>query len=353
MPEVIATAPGRVNLIGEHTDYHEGFVMPCAVPQRTTATLRPRPDRQVHATSAQRPGEVLRYELRHETPRRDWGDYVQGVTHALAVNGLRTAGFDLHLDSTVPLGSGLSSSAALEIAVLRALREAFSLPLDDLALARIGRQAETDFVGAPVGIMDQVASSIGREREALFLDTRTLQYERLPFPDSLELAVIDSGVAHQHAGGGYVTRRAESEAAARLLGVRCLRDLDESALPQLLALPDVEARRARHVITENARVERAAAALRAGDLETFGRLLVASHASMRDDYEISTPEIDLLVDIAVRQPGVFGARMTGGGFGGAVVLAARAGQARPIATAVLERYQQLSNRSVTILIPNS
>jgi galactokinase len=199
--------------------------------------------------------------------------------------------------------------------------------------------------------MDQVASSIGREHEALFLDTRSLHYERIPFPAGLELVVIDSGITHQHAGGGYATRRSESEAAARLLGVRCLRDLDESALPRLDALPALEARRARHVITENARVERAAATLRAGDLDTFGRLLLASHASMRDDYEISTPEIDAMVSVAREQPGVFGARMTGGGFGGAVIIAVHRECARDIAATVARRYGDISGRSGTVLLP--
>jgi galactokinase len=351
MREFTESAPGRVNLIGEHTDYHEGFVLPCAIPQRTTATVRRRGDRHVHAVSAERPGEEVRYELGREHHRQGWGDYVQGITYALAAAGHTIDGFDLSLRSDVPVGSGLSSSAALEIAILRALRAAYDLPIDAVQMAQIGQRAEVDFVGAPVGIMDQMASTLATERDALFLDTRTLSFESLPLPFSLALAVIDSGITHQHAGGGYVTRRRESEQAARLLAVRCLRDVNETALHRVAHLPPIEARRARHVITENARVVQAAAALRSGDVEALGRLFVASHASMRDDYEISTPEIDLLVEAAVSLPDVYGARLTGGGFGGAVVIATKAGSADSVAWQVTDLYTSRTGRSARILVP--
>jgi len=351
MCDAAADAPGRVNLIGEHTDYHEGFVLPCTVPQRTTAEVRRRSDRRVEAVSANVPGHPLTYELGAETPGGGWGDYVQGVTSALARAGHRLTGFEVHLESTVPLGAGLSSSAALEVALLRALRALFALPIDDVEIARLGQRAETEFVGAPVGIMDQMASSLGAPGQALFLDTRSLFFETIPLPPNLALIVIDSGVAHQHAGGGYVTRRAESERAARQLGVRYLREVSIDELPRLAALPPIEARRARHVITENARVVQAADALRHADLERLGDLFVRSHVSMRDDYEISTPEIDLLVNLAMADQYVYGARMTGGGFGGAVVIAARAGTERQVAASVTRAYDERSSHTATILVP--
>jgi galactokinase len=351
MHEFAARAPGRVNLIGEHTDYHEGFVLPSAIPQQTTAIVRPRTDRRVHAVSAERPDDALTFELGEERRTTGWGDYIQGVTQVLAASGHRIGGFDLQIRSEVPVGSGLSSSAALEISVLRALAAAFDLSIDAVQMARIGQRAEVEFVGAPVGIMDQMASSLATDHDALFLDTRTLAFESIPLPATLALLVVDSGVTHQHAGGGYVTRRAESERAARLLGVRCLRDVDETALPRLTQLPPLEARRARHVITENARVLSAVSALRAGDLVRLGELFLASHQSMRDDYEISTPEIDLLVGIAQEIPGAYGARLTGGGFGGAIVVAADADEVGRVAAHLTRIYAQRSGRSARVLVP--
>jgi galactokinase len=346
----VFSAPGRVNLIGEHTDYHDGFVFPSAVPQRTRATLRVRDGRLVRAVSAQASG-VVEYEIGRETRTGGWGDYIQGLTWVLASEGFAVGGFELHLTSDVPVGSGLSSSAALEVATLRALRAAFELSLSDVELARQAQRAEVEFVGAPVGIMDQMASSLAGEREALFLDTRTLDFERIPLPGTLELAVIDSRVAHQHAGGDYLTRRRESEEAARLLGVDRLRDAPDDALGRLGRLPALVARRARHIITENARVLSARAALLAADLPTLGRLFTASHVSLRDDYEVTIPATDLLVELAAAQPGVFGARMTGGGFGGAVVIAAAAGTASRVASDVASAYASRTGTQVNVLVP--
>lgn len=353
MREVRADAPGRVNLIGEHTDYHDGFVMPCAVPQRTRAVLRIRDDRRVLARSRQMDAAPFEYELGRERQTRTWGDYIQGLTWVLADQGFQIGGFELDLDSDVPVGSGLSSSAALEVSTLRAIRAAFDLDLPDLALARAAQRAEVEFVGAPVGIMDQMASSLAGEREALFLDTRTLEFERIPLPSSLELVVIDSGVAHQHAGGDYVTRRNESERAARALGVERLRDVGIERLSEVEALPPLLSRRARHIITENARVLEARIALLEGELDVFGRLLSASHASLRDDYEVSIEPVDLLVALADAQPGVFGARMTGGGFGGAIVIATAAGSAKRVAFHVSEEYARRTGNRPQVLIPQT
>lgn len=351
MADVRAEAPGRVNLIGEHTDYHDGFVLPCAAPQRCVAELRTRNDQCVRAWSQQIGADPFEYVAGAELRTASWGDYIQGLTWVLAQQGIRVGGFDLRLDSDVPLGSGLSSSAALEVSTLRALRSAFALDVDDVELARIAQRAEVEFVGAPVGIMDQMASSLASERAALFLDTRTLEFEQIPLPIGLELVVINSGVTHHHAGGDYVTRRRESEAAARMLGVERLRDVSVDRLGEINALPALAAKRARHVVTENARVLDARTALKSGDLERLGQLFVASHTSMRDDYEISIPAIDLIVDLAVREPGVFGARMTGGGFGGAVVIAAASGVAMRVAAEVSGAYAAQSGNRSEVLIP--
>ncbi len=351
MREVSADAPGRVNLIGEHTDYHDGFVMPSAVPQRTHAQLRTRDDRRVRAWSRQMEGGPIEFTLGEERRSSGWGDYIQGITWVLAESSSSLGGFDLRVDSSVPPGSGLSSSAALEIATLRALRLAFGLSLSDVELARLAQRAEVEFVGAPVGIMDQMASSLAGEGEALFLDTRTLEFERIPLPASLELVVISSGITHQHAAGDYVTRRRESEEAARQLGVDRLRDISLDALPRIEALPPLLARRARHVVTENDRVLEARRALKGADLSRFGQLLSASHASLRDDYEVSVPAVDLLVARAEADADVFGARMTGGGFGGSIVAAVVAGTGYRVANDVSRAYAEDTRHRPQVLLP--
>ena len=351
MPEqAAATAPGRVNLIGEHTDYHDGYVLPMVIPQRTRTEVRRRSDRVVRVWSA-----LLdctdEYEPGRETPGRGWLDYVQGTTSVLSRHGVHVPGLDIRIESTVPAGAGVSSSAALEVSLLRALRTLLSLDLDDVAIARMARAVETDFVGAPIGIMDQMAASVGREGEALFLDTRSLQFERLPFPPTLAVAVIDSGVAHAHASGEYARRRGESFEAAALLGVATLRDVGASDAPRIAALPPTLARRARHIVTENRRVLEVVEALRAGDARRVGTLFVESHESMRDDYETSTPEIDLLVSLCCRHPAVHGARLTGGGFGGAVVLAVQPGRAGEAAVEICRSYRERTGRAGRVLVP--
>ena len=320
-PAVTSDAPGRVNLIGEHTDYNGGFVLPMAIPQRTWLALSRSVDDHVRAVSANLgdTAPMRAYRVGHESRTARWIDYVQGCTQALRRAGYEVKGFDLAVASDVPLGSGLSSSAALEVAVLRGLRALFGFELDDVRLAELGQKAENDFVGAPVGIMDQMAASLADAHTALFLDTRTLEYETVPLPAPAALVIINSGVAHSHASGDYRTRRAECERAAALLGVTQLRDLGVADLPRVAGLPDPLDRRAKHVITENQRVLDAVAAMKAGDLERLGRLFDESHASQRDDYEVSVPQVDLLVTLTRALPGVFGARLTGGGFGGSIV----------------------------------
>ena len=350
-PSVTADAPGRVNLIGEHTDYNQGFVLPTPIPQRTVAELAPRADEQVRAASASVAGAVAEYALGAETAGRGWLDYVQGLTWALRADGALILGFDLRVVSSVPIGAGLASSAALEVAVLRALRAAFRLPLDDVELALLGQRAENEFVGARVGVMDQMAASLGVEGRALLIDTRSLEHRSVPLPAAAELVVIDSGVAHRNRAGGYNARRAECERACALLGVTALRDLAAADLPRAAALPDPLARRVRHVVGENERVRAALAALEAGDVVRLGALLDASHASLRDDYEVSTPEVDRLVEIARAQPETLGARLTGSGFGGAIVALVGRGAAAAVAERITRGFTHQTGRSATVLVP--
>jgi galactokinase len=348
MPETaVGDAPGRANLMGDHTDYHEGFVLPTLIPQLTRVTLRRRRDNNVSAISDA--AGAGRYELGRESKRGGWIDYLQGATEAFAKRGIPLTGFDAQLASDIPIGAGVSSSAALTVAFLRALRELFNATLDDVELAVVARSVETDFVGAPVGIMDPMACSVGHRGEALFIDTRTLATERVPLPATVQFAVIDSGVAHRHAGGGYVTRRKESFAAAAALGVDHLRDVRVDDLCRLAALPPLLARRARHVVTENQRVVDAVAALRSGDGDRLGALFTASHRSLRDDYQVSTPDVDRLVEIAEHRPAVFGARLTGGGFGGAIVVAMRPGSAQT-ANDIVTEYATTGGRGSLLTI---
>jgi len=347
----MASAPGRVNLIGEHTDYNGGFVLPAAIPQRTTVELARRDDDLVRAFSVQLPGPVLSYRLGEEARRGHWLDYVQGVTQALAVAG-HARGFDLRITSEVPLGSGLSSSAALEVALLRGLRTAFSLPIDDVSLALLAYRGETGLVGAPVGVMDPFACHFADERTALLLDTRSLEFERIPLPTDCAMIVIYSGVDHElGASDGYRSRRGECERAASLLGVASLRELGPDAGPRIAALPGPLNRRVRHVIEENARVQQAARALWANDLLRLGALFYASHRSMRDDYEVSVPEIDTLVELARAEPAIYGARLTGGGFGGSVVMLTRPADAAAIADRIAGQYTLATGRSPRVLVP--
>jgi galactokinase len=351
-PDIVADAPGRVNLIGEHTDYNDGLVLPVAIPQRTRTRLRrdAGPEVRVATTSAPDGSATASYRLGEERRTGGWLDYVEGCTWALATGGHRLDGFSATIDSDVPVGAGLSSSAALTVSVLRALRAAFHLRLDDEALARVAHRAEHDFVGARVGIMDQMASSLADETSALFLDTRSGVWERVTLPEAVELAVIDSGVTHRHASGGYNARRAECEEAADRLGLASLRDLDldRGAAARIATLPEPYDRRVRHVVTENARVLDTVAALQGGDVEEVGFLLAASHASLRDDYEVSTPEVDRLVELAMADSDVLGARMTGGGFGGAIVALVRRGRAAAAAARVVAAYDRGSGGRVLV-----
>jgi galactokinase len=351
-PEVASAAPGRVNLIGEHTDYNGGYVLPTALPQETHVLMARRTDRLVRACSVDLGADnVVTFELGSEARSHEWIDYVQGVTWALAERGARLAGVDMLVASKVPIGKGLSSSASLEVAVGRAMRDMFQLPLDDVDLAMVGHRAETGFVGAPVGIMDQMVCSLGDRSTALFLDAWTKAFEKVPIPDAVELGVIDSGIAHSHASGEYRTRRRECDEAAAMLGVEKLRDCTVDDLPRIARLPEPLNRRARHVVTENARVLRAVDALRRGDAPALGQLFLDSHRSMRDDFEVSLPDIDRLVDIAASHSQTYGARLTGGGFGGAIVVLCHRGDGADVVQRTTEAYRVATRCNGQVLIP--
>ncbi|GGO66528.1 galactokinase [Nonomuraea cavernae] len=314
-PATVWHAPGRVNLIGEHTDYNDGFVLPFAVPWGVTAAISPRADRTIRLLSLQSsPGPIT---IAEHGDAQGWTRYVVGV---LAMLGDQVPGADIAIDGDVPQGAGLSSSAALEVSVAAALNDLHDLGLTPMELALLGQRAENDFVGMPCGIMDQAASALCEQGHALFLDCRSLGHRRVPLDlaaHGLRLLVIDTRVHHEHAGGEYAKRRAECESAARKLGVAALRDVTDLA-GALDRLQGAERRRVMHVVTENHRVEALVGLLRAGAVTEIGALLNASHLSLRDQYEVSSPELDLAVEASLRG-GARGARMTGGGFGGSAV----------------------------------
>jgi galactokinase len=351
-PVVHTQAPGRVNLIGEHTDYNGGFVLPAAIPQRSHAWLAPHTGRRVRAASSNTTDGMVEYDLGTEQPGRGWLDYVQGATALLAAEGFSVAGFDLLVTSDIPLGSGLSSSAALGVSLVRGLREVFALGLTDTQIAQLWQRVENRFVGAQVGIMDPMACSLAEPGTALFLDARSLHFEQVPLPPGADWVVINSGVAHQHSAGDYNSRRAECERACQLLGVAQLRDLGKDDLARVMQLREPLGPRARHVITENARVLAAVDAMRAGDLKGLGRLFNASHNSQRDDYAVSVPAIEQLIQRARKEPGVYGARLTGGGFGGSVVLFTDTGRAHQAAGNIARDYAASSGHRPAVLVPH-
>jgi galactokinase len=330
--EVLARAPGRVNLLGEHTDYNDGFVLPTVIPQETRVSVR-RSAGTRFLFGSETLGESAGFADGDPAPV-GFGRYAYGCVEVLRRQGFAIGPVDARIESDVPVGAGLSSSAALEVALLRALRELFRLDIDDVGIALLAHQAETEYAGVNCGILDQMAASLGRPGSMLFLDTRTRDRRLLPLPAGAELLVIHSGVSRELADSPYNRRRAECARAAELLGVRALRDVtDEGAL---LALPSPLDRRARHVVSENARVLRAACGVDAGE---FGRLMGLSHRSLRDDFEVSVPALDCLARLLEDAPEVFGARLTGGGFGGCCVALVRAGVSGAVAARVLRDYR--------------
>ncbi|PYV18358.1 MAG: galactokinase [Acidobacteria bacterium] len=356
-PHFVARAPGRVNLIGEHTDYNDGFVLPVAI------------DRFVWFAGCRREGRTVRAyaldfhaqsEFSLDQTLRDeehaWSNYLRGVSKFLESDGHPLPGADLVFGGDVPREAGLSSSAAVEVGAAAFWQGLAGLRLDPVYLAKLARRAENEFVGVPCGIMDQFVSALGRQDHALFLDCRDLSHRHVPLPDEVKIVVCNSGVKRALAQSEYEVRLKQCRQAVAQLGtaglaVKSLRDVDEEDLEMAAStLTEVLLKRARHVVTENRRVSGAAQALEEGDLERVGELMNQSHESLRDDYEVSSLELDALVEIAQRQPGTLGARMTGAGFGGCTVNLVRESAADSFAEVVRRDYQQAFGRPAEIYL---
>lgn len=335
-------APGRINIIGEHTDYSEGFVLPAAIDRSCLCAAAPSPDGVIRIFSMNRGGD-LRQIAPSAGRQNDWSDYVAGVFSALQAAGRKPLACHIGLSSDVPEGAGVSSSAALEVSVLTAVLALSGIEATARQRASWARAAEADFVGVPCGIMDQFISVSGQAGCALVLDCRTLEARPAPIPEHAAFAVIDSGVRHQLTDGGYAQRRAECEEAAHMLNVNVLRDADLGELMKA-NLPDRLHRRARHVILESGRVELTAAALDQGDLSEVGRLMNASHLSLQNDFGVTCPETDQLAGLARRTPGVFGARQMGGGFGGAVLALCDRLSAAEAVESIARNHERLTGR---------
>ncbi|HET8943541.1 MAG TPA: galactokinase [Dehalococcoidia bacterium] len=342
-PQLVAEAPGRVNLIGEHTDYNEGFVLPVAIDRTVAVAAAARDDSLVSVRSLDY-GEDDEFWLDEIPPIPGWRGYVRGVAWAMREDGQRLRGADLLVSGDVPQGAGLSSSAAIEVAVAGALAAVVGLELPRRQIARLARRAENDFVGVPCGIMDQFASALSRAGHALLIDCRSETVEHIPLPferDAVEIVVVDSKVPRRLGETAYSVRQQECREAAKLLGVASLRDVDGAIVGRRRdRLPDAVYRRARHVASENARVLAAADALRDGDADRFGTMMYESHGSLRDDFEVSCPELDLLVELASKSDGVAGARLTGAGFGGCTVNLVRGDSIDSFRAQVIEKYQK-------------
>lgn len=341
---VMSWAPGRVNLIGEHTDYNGGFVLPMAIHLGVKTTVNIRDDRMLLVKSVQVPDQIVIVDLDELAPGciNGWAAYVAGAVWALPVE--LTHGFEIEIDGDVPLGAGLSSSAAVECSVLVALVQALGLALDAREIARLAKKCENEFVGVPTGSMDQVASMLGRDEHVLLFDTLEDSITPVPFEihhAGYQLLVIDTRASHALVDGGYASRRATCELAAQILGVATLREVTDidvalSTLGQHADDPLVVAR-ARHVFTENARVVATAKALTQRRFEEVGMLMVSSHESLRDDFEVSCPELDCAVEVAL-ETGATGARMTGGGFGGSVIALVPMQLTATVTAAVTEQF---------------
>ena len=353
----IHQAPGRVNLIGEHTDYNDGFVMPAAIDFFTWVAVTPRDDRKLVIRS-QNFDQQFEFSLDGvpSSGGHQWSDYVLGVARAFEQAGHRIPGANLLIAGNVPLGAGLSSSASVEVAVASALVGITSAHIDSRQLALLCQRAENEFVGARCGIMDQFIAVHGRREHSLLLDCRSLDYRHLPLPQRACLVICNTMVRHSVAAGEYNQRRAECEEGVRILSrhnstIRALRDVTASLLDSLAGeLPATIRKRCRHVISENARVDEAATALTQGDLRAFGNLMYQSHASLRDDYEVSCHELDLMVQLAEKEDGLYGARMTGGGFGGCTVNFVQREKADAFRANVGNAYHQATGISPEIYI---
>jgi galactokinase len=356
-PRLVVRAPGRVNLIGEHTDYNEGFVLPIAIDRATFVAARSRPDRTMRVFSVNFDEEdSFSLDRIERSETHPWSNYVRGVLKGLLARDLPLVGADLLIESDVPLGGGLSSSASLEVSVGYAMQLLNNINMLGEELALLAQGAENSFVGMQCGIMDQFMSALGRAGHALLLDCRDLSYTPIPIPPDVRVVVCDSGVRHTLVGSEYNERRAACQEAVRLLRqalpkITALRDVSREQLAaHAELLPPEILKRARHVVHEIWRTQRAAEALQRGELQQFGQLMVQSHESLRDDYEVSVPEIDGLVAIARTLPGCYGSRITGGGFGGSTVSLVRVGAVEAFASELAARYKAELGGEARVLI---
>ena len=354
----VFSAPGRVNLIGEHTDYNDGFVLPMAIDRRTFVAIAPREDRQVRvAAVAMNDAAEFKIDEPTDLSSHKWAKYVAGVAWTLQRRGIDLRGADMMIDSDVPIGAGLSSSAALEVAAGKALTAIADVTIDPKQLALAAQKAEHDFVGAKVGIMDQLAATFGHRQHALLIDCRSLETKEIPLANlHAAIVVCQTNVKHELASSAYNQRRAECEQGVELLrhrlpNIHALRDVSVADFEKYESeLPEPVRRRCRHVITENERTAEAAKALERGDREQLGELMRQSHESLRNDYEVSCRELDLMVEIASRHEGVFGARMTGGGFGGCTVNIVRHEELPAFTQTATEEYRAATQRELDIYV---
>lgn len=355
----IFRAPGRVNLIGEHTDYNDGFVMPAAIDFYTWVALAPRSDSKVTLRSHGFEGTIS-FDLNDDLlPMHNWSDYVTGVLDQIRRSGKQIAGTDIFIHGEVPMGAGLSSSAAIEVATGFAILSENHQAVDRTQLALLCQRAENQFVGMRCGIMDQFISCRGNHGHALMLDCRSLDFKLVPLPTNVRMVICNTMVKHQHASGEYNERRAACEEGVRILQqylpkIRALRDVCSADLERNRAqLPEIVYRRCRHVVSENSRLESAATMLQKGDLAGFGELMAQSHTSLRDDYEVSCRELDIMVELAGKQAGVYGARMTGGGFGGCTINLVESNEAATFRQRMIASYEQATGLNPQIYISSA
>lgn len=352
-PACLVRAPGRVNLIGEHTDYNQGFVLPMAIDRAIWIALRPRHDRRVRLHSLDY-AETVEFRLDDLHKSVGWAEYVKGVAYALQTEGYRLQGWEAALGGDVPKGAGLSSSAALELAAARAFAAVSGFGWEAARMAQIGQRAENEWVGVQCGIMDQMASAASRQGHALFLDCRSLEYEHVPLPPGAAVIVLDTSTRRGLVNSAYNERRRQCEAAARFFGVKALRDVSleqfEERGKRKAGLEEAAWKRARHIVSENWRVLEAVQAMRRGDGARLGALFNHSHASLRDDFEVSSAALDQIVEAAQAHPACYGARMTGAGFGGCAVALVKREEAGAFTESVLAAYRQKSGLEARVYV---
>ncbi|MDN3698923.1 galactokinase [Vibrio cortegadensis] len=354
-PTHVVQAPGRVNLIGEHTDYNDGFVLPCAINYQTVVAAAKRDDNKVRVISVDYGNEIDEFDLTQAITFQDgkmWANYIRGVVKCLLERGFELGGADISVSGNVPQGAGLSSSAALEVVIGQTFKELYRLDISQAEIALNGQQAENEFVGCNCGIMDQMISAEGNENHAMLLDCRSLETTAVSMPEDMAVVIINSNKKRGLVDSEYNTRREQCEEAARLFGVSALRDVTiEQFNSKVSELDETVAKRARHVITENDRTEEAAVALRTHDMKRMGELMAESHASMRDDFEITVKEIDTLVDMVKEVIGKHGGvRMTGGGFGGCIVALVPPRFVGEIKATVEAKYEAMTGLNASIYV---